>query len=504
MAYAQSAHSGASSGGGPLQAAPQRQLRTRPVDGSKPLYIVRSVKDLEVLAEEEGVRLDPVSLGFLSPSQFVTEDLTAPAPKKPRTQSIAVPPIQKEKRIHQAADFVQPEYYIRTEAHRDLVSGLRLSDGSTVHYDMLEEDEEFVDALNRKTNRNNIITKKPLYMPAEPGAPDACAVASNAADAAAGLAAETAATTASNGEGAASDSQQQEEALQKQNHPTSGPFRLVLNPICLANKSLFLSDIAFIKLMDALEKEAHARGGSELSVSPDEAARIAAQDLNLGLHAVICKHVHAPSPADTSPLAVFRPRVGREKMTLRKQKRIGKDALVRAEKLLDDCRLVEKVLRRMRTRDEKKEHLLEVRSLMFEQQRFELTDPFYSHPLWLQLREKVKGSGSRRTDRRGDKRALLHAAASASAGAAALPPPQGPPGSASAGAARQQGPPGAPQGPPSDSRQIRRQAKRDRLGRLIPVMSPSLILRPKGAHQTKIPYSFHRGVGWRIVLSSIT
>ncbi|CDI82541.1 hypothetical protein, conserved, partial [Eimeria acervulina] len=162
--------------------------------------------------------------------------------------------------------------------------------------------------------------------------------------------------------------------------------------------------------MDALEKTAHARGGSEQSVSPDDAARIAAHELQLGLHAVISKQVHAhwqrrrqrlqkpllrhlwpqPSAADSSPLAVFRPRVGREKMTLRKQKRVGRDSLIRAEKLLDDCRLVEKVLRRMRTRDEKKEHLLEVRSLMFEQQRFELTDPLYSHPLWPQLRDKIR------------------------------------------------------------------------------------------------------------------
>lgn len=48
-------------------------------------------------------------------------------------------------------------------------------------------------------------------------------------------------------------------------------------------------------------------------------------------------------------------------MTLRKQKRVGRDAIIRAEKLLDDLRLVEKLLRRMRTRDEKKEHMLEVR-----------------------------------------------------------------------------------------------------------------------------------------------
>lgn len=54
--------------------------------------------------------------------------------------------------------------------------------------------------------------------------------------------------------------------------------------------------------------------------------------------------------------------VGREKMTLRKQKRVGKDTLLRAERLLEDIKVVERLLRRMRCRDEKKEQLLEVSS----------------------------------------------------------------------------------------------------------------------------------------------
>lgn len=62
MAYAQTAHSKGAASAPPLQSAPQRQLRTRPVDGSKPLFIVRSAKDLEVLA----VRTQGLSLGFPS------------------------------------------------------------------------------------------------------------------------------------------------------------------------------------------------------------------------------------------------------------------------------------------------------------------------------------------------------------------------------------------------------------------------------------------------------
>ncbi|CDJ41925.1 hypothetical protein, conserved [Eimeria tenella] len=519
MAYAQTAHSKGAASAPPLQSAPQRQLRTRPVDGSKPLFIVRSAKDLEVLAEEEGVRIDPVSLGFISSSQFVDEGSHA-APKKQRVQSIAVPPIQKEKRQIQLTDFVQPEYYIRSEIHRDVVNGLRLSDGSVVHYDMLEEDEEFIDKLNAKVNRNNLLLPKPIYMQADPGAvPPKQADTSPAQPAAAGAAA--AAGGGPDSSNLENTEQQQQDSQQQQPGgaaaPTSGPFRLVLDPICLSNRSLFLSDLSFVKLMDALEKEAHARGGSELSVTADDAARIATHQLQLGLHAVISRQVHAhwqrrrqrlqkpllrhlwpqSSPGDTSPLAVFRPRVGREKMTLRKQKRVGRDSLLRAEKLLDDCRLVEKVLRRMRTRDEKKEHLLEVRSLMFEQQRFELTDPLYSHPLWPQLRDKIKAAGARRADKRNERKALSQGIAAAAA-AAACPPSAvhagagtvagGPTAAAAAAGGRQLALTSSPAG-----LHLRRFGRRDKLGRQVASSSPSIILRPKANRHWKLPSHFFIG-----------
>ncbi|KAL8426352.1 hypothetical protein Efla_002970 [Eimeria flavescens] len=522
MAYASSLHSGAPSVGPPLQPAPQRQLRTRPVDGAKPLLIVRSLKDLETLAEEEGIRLDAASLGFLSASEFVAEDLTQPAAKKPRQQSIAVPPIEKEDRVFQRADFVQPDFYLRTEVYKEMVVGLRLSDGSLVHYDMLLEDEQFVDALNAELNQANLLSPHPVYMPADPGA--AAAFAASGGSPAAAAAAASSPGAAAAGDAAVAPEAEQQQQQQQQQHPTAGPFRLVLDPVCLHNKSLFLSDLSFVKLMDALEKEAHARGGSELSVSAADAARIAAHDLNLGLHAVVCKHVHAhwqrrrrklqkpllrhlwpqPSPADTSPLAVFRPRVGREKMTLRKQKRIGRDALVRAEKLLDDCRLVEKVLRRMRTRDEKKEHLLEVRSLMFEQQRFELTDPLYTHPLWAQLRDRVKGAASRRGDRRGDRKALMPhppaAAAAAPCAAAAAASAVGSSGGlagssvgSTAGALSAGGSGvGAPRTPlglgaggpheaaAGDPRHQKKSSKRERASRFFPACQSSWMLKSKG------------------------
>lgn len=176
------------------------------------------------------------------------------------------------------------------------MNGLRLSDGSVVHYDMLEEDEEFIDKLNAKVNRNNLLLPKPIYMQADPGAvPPKQADTSPAQPAAAGAAA--AAGGGPDSSNLENTEQQQQDSQQQQPGgaaaPTSGPFRLVLDPICLSNRSLFLSDLSFVKLMDALEKEAHARGGSELSVTADDAARIATHQLQLGLHAVISRQVHA-------------------------------------------------------------------------------------------------------------------------------------------------------------------------------------------------------------------
>ena len=70
--------------------------------------------------EEEGVRLDPVSLGFVSPGGFIAEDLSLASTKDKKVQRSAVPPIHKEERQLHLADFTQPEHYIRTETHRDM------------------------------------------------------------------------------------------------------------------------------------------------------------------------------------------------------------------------------------------------------------------------------------------------------------------------------------------------------------------------------------------------
>ena len=121
---------------------------------------------------------------------------------------------------------------------------------------------------------------------------------------------------------------------------------------------------------------------------------------------------------------------------------------------------------------------VQVRSLMFEQQRFELTDPLYTHPLWGQLREKIKGTGGRRGDRRSERKALMQGTAAAAA-AAAIP---GGAAAATTGARghHQLALTGGPQGAPPDARHVKKSGKRDRIGRVFSLCSPSWMLRARG------------------------
>ncbi|KAF7456276.1 Enhancer of polycomb-like family protein, partial [Cryptosporidium felis] len=40
--------------------------------------------------------------------------------------------------------FQRPEHYIRFPVHKEFVSGIRLEDGTVVHYNMVKMDEEFL------------------------------------------------------------------------------------------------------------------------------------------------------------------------------------------------------------------------------------------------------------------------------------------------------------------------------------------------------------------------
>ncbi|KEP67443.1 UNVERIFIED_CONTAM: hypothetical protein HHA_225000 [Hammondia hammondi] len=421
---------------------PQRQLRTRHVDATKRLFVIRKYEDLEQLAEEEGVRIDPVQLGFLSPTEFVEEDVAAlgaahrapgvgGAAKKRKQKMIVVPPIKVEE-SHDAdlPDFVRPDHYIRFDQHRDQPTGLRLPDGSLVHYDMLKEDEVFVEELNRRValfappalrSSVDLFALGDSETPAEADTAKSAEARLIVGDEA--VKNERGASQGSSGEAGASSEGRPGRLFEaggggtkRRREGEDGEKRGETKEL---KGELFLSEIAFVKMVDAFEKEVHAKGGNEHSLTQKDAVRIAREDLKLKIHPVLVKqvlmywlekrqklgkpllrHFWPPcSPSDVSPLAVFRPRqVGREKMTLRKQKRVGKDTLLRAERLLEDIKVVERLLRRMRSRDEKKEQLLEVQFMAFDQMRFEISDPLYHHPLWDAFRERLtsKGEKSRR------------------------------------------------------------------------------------------------------------
>ncbi|CBZ54339.1 conserved hypothetical protein [Neospora caninum Liverpool] len=432
---------------------PQRQLRTRPVDATKRLFVIRRYEDLEQLAEEEGVRLDPIQLGFLSPTEFVEEDVAGgvggaagAAAKKRKQKMIVVPPIKiEESHDENLPDFVRPDHYIRFDQHRDQPTGLRLPDGSLVHYDMLKEDEVFVEELNRRValfappavrpSRDlfSLGESAPADSEAEgdlgpkPAAEKEKNEAAREKDGEVAKSEEPSGTVSSLAEAAAGEAAREKQPGRLFEDARSGTKRRREDGREDLKGELFLSEMAFVKMIDAFEKDVHAKGGNEHALTQRDAVRIAREDLRLKIHPVLVKqvlmywlekrqklgkpllrHFWPPcSPSDVSPLAVFRPRqVGREKMTLRKQKRVGKDTLLRAERLLEDIKVVERLLRRMRNRDEKKEQLLEVQFMAFDQMRFEISDPLYHHPLWDSFREKLISKGERDRGRRhaGEKR----------------------------------------------------------------------------------------------------
>lgn len=188
---------------------------------------------------------------------------------------------------------ILPSWCLGISLYLCRVSGLRLSDGSLVHFDMLLEDEQFVDALNKRLNSNNLATPRPVFVPADPAAASALGNAASPASTAAAASGFSLRTESTNASGASASEAGAAAEPPQAAAPSSGPCRLVLSPACLVNRSLFLSDVAFVKLVDALEKEAHSRGGSEASVSSDDAIKLALHDLGLGLHALVVRQVHA-------------------------------------------------------------------------------------------------------------------------------------------------------------------------------------------------------------------
>ncbi|KAH8585218.1 uncharacterized protein ELE39_002151 [Cryptosporidium sp. chipmunk genotype I] len=65
------------------------------------------------------------------------------------TSSILVPPVEIcPLNVPKMIPFQRPEHYIRFPVHKEFVSGIRLEDGTLVHYNMVKADEEFLQNLS--------------------------------------------------------------------------------------------------------------------------------------------------------------------------------------------------------------------------------------------------------------------------------------------------------------------------------------------------------------------
>ncbi|KAJ1605119.1 hypothetical protein OJ253_3291, partial [Cryptosporidium canis] len=62
--------------------------------------------------------------------------------------SILVPPVEAcPLNTPKVIPFIRPDHYIRFPVHKEFVSGVRLDDGTVVHYNMVKADEEFLHTL---------------------------------------------------------------------------------------------------------------------------------------------------------------------------------------------------------------------------------------------------------------------------------------------------------------------------------------------------------------------
>ncbi|KAF8817791.1 hypothetical protein IE077_001315, partial [Cardiosporidium cionae] len=111
------------------------------------------------------------------------------------------------------------------------------------------------------------------------------------------------------------------------------------------------------------------------------------------------------NPNDISPFAVFRPRT-KDKMTLRRPKRNQAEIVHKMEHLLEDFKRVEKILKKMKQRDEKKLLLLELSDLIFEQMRHEVNDPTYRVPQWEFLKETKFDKTARKVKKEKEKKLM--------------------------------------------------------------------------------------------------
>ncbi|KJP88205.1 hypothetical protein AK88_02152 [Plasmodium fragile] len=209
--------------------------------------------------------------------------------------------------------FEKPSHYIRYELYKDQVTGIKLTDGSIIHYDLLKEDEIFLQSLNSSIN-------------------------------------------------------------------------------------IQVNDEDFCKLIDKFEKlTGYSENKEEINLKD---AIKAAADLRITLKSNVVKDIHTYWKSKRKRLgrpllrmfwnssqnilphySVFRSRV-KEKMTLRKHKKKNSEIILKMQELIEDFRRLDRILRKMKQRDEKKLLLLQLNSILFDQRKNEIRDKTYVCPMW--------------------------------------------------------------------------------------------------------------------------
>ncbi|VWU50092.1 conserved protein, unknown function [Hepatocystis sp. ex Piliocolobus tephrosceles] len=126
----------------------RRHMKPKPIDINKKFLIIKSDADLEKLITKDNISNEDITE---LKNSFEKNDVKGE--KKKRTIVIPRFKICENSNSYNLEKFEKPKHYIRYELYNDQVSGIKLSDGSIVHYDLLEEDENFLNSLNVHLNK---------------------------------------------------------------------------------------------------------------------------------------------------------------------------------------------------------------------------------------------------------------------------------------------------------------------------------------------------------------
>ncbi|SBT47551.1 hypothetical protein, conserved in Apicomplexan species [Plasmodium ovale wallikeri] len=284
-----------------------KNSKHKPIDITKRLLIIKSNDDIKKLIKKENPTDEEVY-----ELKCLLENSEVKAEKKKR--NIIIPRFKIcEDGNYKLSKFEKPTHYIRYELYRDQVTGIKLSDGTIIHYDLLKEDELFLESLNSYLN-------------------------------------------------------------------------------------IQVNEEDFCKLIDKFEKlTGHSENKEEINLKD---ALKAAVELKINYKSNIIKDIHTYWKAKRKKLgrpllrlfwnnsqnilphySVFRSRV-KEKMTLRKHKKKNSEIILKMQELIDDFRRLDRILRKMKQRDEKKLLLLQLNSILFDQRKNEIKDKTYVCPMW--------------------------------------------------------------------------------------------------------------------------